>query len=47
MKNTGLNGYVYAFLVDYDTNDIRDIYDTRIYLMKKNHDMIQKSVWTY
>ena len=38
MKNTGFNGYVYDFSVDYatDVDDIKDIYK---YLMKKKHSV--------
>ena len=35
MKNTGFNGYVYEFSVDYDSTDVDDIKDTHKYLMKK------------
>ena len=35
MKDTGLNGYVYDFSVDYDAAD--DIKDIHKYLMKKNN----------
>ena len=38
MKNTGLNGYVYDFSVDYDHIPVDDILDIHKYLMKK-HDM--------
>ena len=34
MKNTGFNGYVYDFSVDYAT-DVDDIKDIHKYLMKK------------
>ena len=37
MKDTGLNGYVYDFSVDYDTTDVDDIKDIHKYLMKKNN----------
>ena len=36
MKETGLNGYVYDFSVDYDGITISDISDIHKYLMKKN-----------
>ena len=35
-KKTGLNGYVYAFSVDYDAISVDDILDIHKYLMKKN-----------
>ena len=35
MKDTGLNGYVYDFSVDYDATDVDDIKDIHKYLMKK------------
>ena len=38
MKNTGLNGYVYDFSVDYDAIAVDDILDIHKYLMKK-HDI--------
>ena len=37
MKQTGLNGYVYDFLVDYENIDAEDILDIHKYLMKKNN----------
>ena len=37
MKDTGLNGYVYDFSVDYDATDIDDIKDIHKYLLKKNN----------
>ena len=37
MKDTGLNGYVYDFSVDYDATAVDDIKDTHKYLMKKNN----------
>ena len=37
MKNTGLNGYVYDFSVDYDTTHVDDFKDIHKYLMKKNN----------
>ena len=36
MKETGLNGYVYDFSVDYDAIVVSDILDILKYLMKKN-----------
>ena len=36
MKNTGLNGYVYDFSVDYDVVAVDDILDIHKYLMNKN-----------
>ena len=36
MKNTGLNGYVNDFSVDYDAIAVDDILDIHKYLMKKN-----------
>ena len=41
MKDTGLNGYVYDFSVDYDAIAVDDILDIHNYLMKKN-EMIKK-----
>ena len=35
LKDTGLNGYVYDFSVDYDATDVDDIEDIHKYLMKK------------
>ena len=35
MKQTGLNGYAYAFSVDYNAADVDDILDIHKYLMKK------------
>ena len=37
MKDTGLNGYVYDFSVDYKATDVDDIKDIHKYLMKKNN----------
>ena len=37
MKNTGFNGYVYDFSVDYDAVAGNDIKHTHKYLMKKNN----------
>ena len=36
MKNTGLNGYVYDFSVDYNMTDTNNIINIHKYLMKKN-----------
>ena len=36
IKNTGLNGYVYDFMVDCDAIADDDILDIHRYLMKKN-----------
>ena len=35
MKNTGFNGCVYDFSVDYETTGVDDIVDIHKYLMKK------------
>ena len=40
MKDTGLNGYVYDFSVDYDGTSVDDIKDIHKYLMKKNNMFI-------
>ena len=45
MKDTGLNGYVSDFSVDYDAIAVDDILDIHKYLMKKNE--IIKNVWIY
>ena len=37
MKDTGLNGYVHDFIVDYDTTAVDDIKDIHKYLMKKSN----------
>ena len=37
MKDTGLNGYVYGFSVDYDATAVDDIKDIHKYLMNKNN----------
>ena len=37
MKDTGLNGYLYDFSVDYDATSVDDIKDIHKYLMKKNN----------
>ena len=39
MKNTGLNGYVYDFSVDYDAIAVDDILDIHKYIMKKNENL--------
>ena len=41
MKDTGLNGYVSDFSVDYDAIAVDDILDIHKYLMKKN-EIIKK-----
>ena len=40
MKNTGFNGHIYNFSVDYDSIDVDDILDIHKYLMKKIHTYI-------
>ena len=35
MKNTGLNGHIYDFSVDYDAVEVDDILDIHKYLMEK------------
>ena len=45
MRETGFDGQVYDFSVDYDAISVDDILDIRNYLMKKN-DMIFY-VWVY
>ena len=37
MKKAGFNGYVYDFIVDYDSTGVDDIVDIHKYLMKKNN----------
>ena len=37
MKDTGLDGYVYDFSVDYNAIEVDDIKDIHKYLMKKNN----------
>ena len=37
MKDTGLNGYVYDFSVDYNATDVDDIKYIHKYLMKKHN----------
>ena len=37
MKDTGLDGYVYDFSVDYNAIEVDDIKDIHEYLMKKNN----------
>ena len=36
LKKTGLKGYVYDFIVDYNAIAVADILDIHKYLMKKN-----------
>ena len=36
MKDTGLNGYVYDFSVDYDATSVDDIKNIHKYLIKEN-----------
>ena len=36
MKKTGLNGYFYDFIVDYDSITVDDILDIHEYFIKKN-----------
>ena len=36
IKNTGLNGYVYDFSVDYNAIAVDDILDIHLYLMEKD-----------
>ena len=45
MKDTGLNGYVYDFSVDYDAIAADDILDIHKYLMKKI--IWYENVWIY
>ena len=35
MKSTGLNGYIYDFIVDYSNTAVDDFLDIHNYLMKK------------
>ena len=35
MKQTGFNGYVYDFSIDYDVTDVDDILNIHKYLIKK------------
>ena len=37
MKDTGVNGYVFDFSVDYNATDVDDIKDIHKYLIKKNN----------
>ena len=37
MQDTGLNGYVYDFSVDYNAVAVNDIKDIHEYLMRKNN----------
>ena len=41
MKKTGFNGYIYDFSVDYNTIDVNDIKNIRMYLMKKEQHCIK------
>ena len=41
---TGFNGYVYDFSVDYDATDVDDIKDIHKYLMKKNNS-VNENIW--
>ena len=45
IDKTGLNGYVYDFVVDYDPVAVDDILDIHKYLMKKNN--MYNNVWSY
>ena len=36
MRNTGFNGYIYGFSVDYDAISLSDLLDIHKYLMEKN-----------
>ena len=36
MGRTGFNGYIYDFIVDYDSTDVDDVKDIHKYLMKNN-----------
>ena len=45
MKKTGLNGYVYDFIVDHDVIAVDDILDIYKYLMKKNN--VIYNFWVY
>ena len=40
-KKTGLHGYVYDFIADFDASAVDDILDIHKYLMKKNIYMIR------
>ena len=37
MKTTGLNGYAYALILDYDAFAVDDLLDIYRYLIKKNN----------
>ena len=37
MKKTGLNGYFYDFIVDYDSITVDGILDINEYFIKKNY----------
>ena len=45
IDKTGLNGYVYDFVADYDPVAVDDILDIHKYLMKKNN--MYNNVWAY
>ena len=45
IKNTGLNGHIYYFSVDYNAIAVDDILDIHKYLIEKNG--IVKNVWIY
>ena len=48
MKDTGLNGYVYDFRVDYNATAVDDIKDIHKHLMKKNNIVwIHQSQYDY
>ena len=44
---TGFNGYVYDFSVDYDATDFDDILDIHKYLMKKKKHIVNDNIWIY
>ena len=46
MKETGLNGYVYDFNVDYDGIAVDDTLDIHNSLIKKN-GIVQQNLWIY
>ena len=37
MKETGFNGYIYDFTVDYDAIAVDDVLDIHTYLKEKNN----------
>ena len=37
MKETGFNGYIYDFTVDYDAIVVDDVLDIQTYLKEKNN----------